>query len=92
MLSANLPEGGSDLVSTHGKLTRKEYLDTKKNIQTQWFVERIRHFHNKDKQPLTFLDVGGGRGDLAVHVANSYPNAYLIVVDCNESCCWQRVC
>ncbi len=85
MLSVNLPEGGSNLVSTHGKLTRKEYLDTKKNNQTQWFVERIRKFHNKDKQPLTFLDVGGGRGDLAVHIAINYPNAYLIVVDCNES-------
>lgn len=85
MLSVNLPEGGSDLVSTHGKLTRKEYLDTKKNNQTQWFVERIRNFHNKDKQPLTFLDVGGGRGDLAVHIAINYPNAFLIVVDCNES-------
>eukprot|EP00986_Skeletonema_menzelii_P004850 scaffold1698_cov149-Skeletonema_menzelii.AAC.13 len=85
MLTVNLPEGGSDLVSTHGKLTRKEYLDTKKNNQTQWFVERIRKFHKKDKQPLTFLDVGGGRGDLAVHIAICYPNAYLIVVDCNES-------
>jgi len=85
MLSVNLPDGGTDLVSTHGKLTRKEYLDTKKNNQTQWFVERIRNFHNRDKQPLTFLDVGGGRGDLAVHIAVNFPNAYLIVVDCNES-------
>jgi hypothetical protein len=81
----NLPDGSDDLVSAHGKLTRKEYLETKKNNQTQWFVERIRNFHNKDKQPLRFLDVGGGRGDLAVQIAVNFPNAQLIVVDCNES-------
>jgi hypothetical protein len=81
----NLPDGSSDLVSAHGKLTRKEYLETKKNNQTQWFVERIRNFHNRDKVPLRFLDVGGGRGDLAVRIAMNFPNAHLIVVDCNES-------
>ena len=83
----NLPQGisGSELVSTHGKLTRREYLETKKNNQTQWFVERIRSFRDKDKEPLTILDVGGGRGDLAVHLALDFPNAQLIVVDCNES-------
>ena len=83
----NLPDDGvGDLVSTHGKLSRKEYLETKKNNQTQWFVERIRNFHNnKDKQPLRLLDVGGGRGDLAVQIAINFPHAYMIVVDCNES-------
>jgi hypothetical protein len=81
----NLPEGSDDVMSAHGKLTRREYLDTKKNNQTQWFVERIRTFHRKEEDPWRFLDVGGGRGDLAVQIAMNYSNSHVVVVDCNES-------
>ena len=37
----NLPTGSDHVISANGKLTRREYLVTKKNNQTQWFVERI---------------------------------------------------
>jgi hypothetical protein len=82
----NLPTGSDHVISANGKLTRREYLVTKKNNQTQWFVERIAHLASKDKQPYwRFLDVGGGRGDLAVAIALNFPNAHITVVDCNES-------
>ena len=84
----NLPTGSDHVISANGKLTRREYLVTKKNNQTQWFVERIaRLSSSKDKQPYwRFLDVGGGRGDLAVAIALHFDNAHITVVDCNESC------
>lgn len=82
----NLPTGSDHVVSANGKLTRREYLVTKKNHQTQWFVERIALLaSSKDKQPWRFLDVGGGRGDLAVAIALHFHNAHITVVDCNES-------
>jgi len=78
----NLPHGADDTISAHGKLTRSEYLETKKNNQAIWFVERIKQF---DRQPRRFLDVGGGRGDLAVQIALHFPEATVVVVDSNES-------
>jgi len=78
----NLPDGANDLVSAHGKLTRSEYLETKKNNQATWFIERIKQF---EKLPTRFLDVGGGRGDLAVQIALHFPEALVVVVDNNES-------
>ena len=86
MMVINLPTGSDHVVSANGKLTRREYLVTKKNNQTQWFVERIGRLASKDKQPYwRFLDVGGGRGDLAVAIALHFHNAHITVVDCNES-------
>ncbi|KAL7534689.1 hypothetical protein ACHAXR_006759, partial [Thalassiosira sp. AJA248-18] len=77
----NLPEGADDVVSAHHKMTRLEYLEKKKNNQTIWFVERIRQL---PKLPTRILDVGGGRGDLAVHIAIHFPEVQVIVVDSNE--------
>ena len=90
----NLPTGSDNIQSAHGKLTRGEYLETKKNNQVTWFIERIRQFDSmrtnnnlqeEQNKPITFLDVGGGRGDLAVQIALNFTNAHVIVVDCNES-------
>lgn len=77
----NLPSGASDSISAHGKLTRSEYLETKKNHQATWFVKRIGRFA---RRPTRFLDVGGGRGDLAVAIATSFPEMRGVVVDSNE--------
>lgn len=79
---ANVPDGAEDLPSAHGKLTRSEYLETKKNHQATWFIERMKLF---DVPPTQILDVGGGRGDLAVQIAINFPEAYVIIVDSNES-------
>jgi hypothetical protein len=78
---SNLPEGASNSISHHHKLTRSEYLENKKNNQTTWFVERIRQFANRPKY---YLDVGGGRGDLSVALALSFPEAKVLTVDCND--------
>jgi hypothetical protein len=86
MMVINLPTGSDHVISANGKLTRREYLVTKKNNQTQWFVERIARLASKNNQPYwRFLDVGGGRGDLAVAIALHFNNAHITVVDCNES-------
>ncbi|KAL7525927.1 hypothetical protein ACHAWF_001568, partial [Thalassiosira exigua] len=87
---ANLPEGTADKPSAHGKLTRSEYLLMKKSRQAMWFVERIRRLlsergYGADGRPARFLDVGGGRGDLAVRIALSFPESRVVVVDSNES-------
>lgn len=94
----NLPTGSEDLLSAHGKLTRYEYLETKKNSQSAWFIERIKQFditnelqHTEEvkdqheHRTMRFLDVGGGRGDLAVQIALNFINAIVIVVDCNAN-------
>ena len=77
----NLPAGAGDSISAHHTLTRAEYLETKKNHQAAWFVSRLRRFEGR---PTRFLDVGGGRGDLAVQIAAHFPSARVVVVDRNE--------
>ena len=79
---SNLPEGAEDIISHHHKLTRSQYLEEKKNNQTLWFVNRLQRF---GRQPKCVLDVGGGRGDLAVQIALSFTDAKVIAVDCNKS-------
>ena len=78
----NLPFGVENGASSHGRFRRIEYLETKKNIQTEWFVRRIKSF---ELPQLNILDVGGGRGDLAVQIALSFPEANVTVVDRNLS-------
>lgn len=79
----NLPDGlPEQTISNHGKLTRGEYLDGKKDRQAEWFVARLKRF---DPPPRRIVDVGGGRGDLAVAVASSLPSVEVVVVDCNGS-------
>jgi hypothetical protein len=79
---SNLPEGAEDSISHHHKLTRGQYLENKKNNQTLWFVERMKQFNST---PKCVLDVGGGRGDLAVQIALEFKDTRVIAVDCNKS-------
>lgn len=79
---SNLPEGAEDSISHHHKLTRAQYLENKKNNQTLWFVERLKQFNSA---PKCVLDVGGGRGDLAVQIALEFKETTVIAVDCNRS-------
>jgi len=92
-------------MSHSGKLTRYEYLETKKNNQAAWFIRRIKQFEKQQhdqqqqqqeqqeqqqqqqqrKKQMRFLDVGGGRGDLAVTIALAYTESTVIVIDSNES-------
>jgi hypothetical protein len=79
---SNIPDGSEDSISHHHKLTRGQYLENKKNNQTLWFVERMKQFQSR---PKCVLDVGGGRGDLAVQIALEFRGATVIAVDCNRS-------
>ena len=80
----NLPQTDDDriLLSGHHKLTRQEYLESKKHPQVAWFLQRLRSFPNIRH----ILDVGGGRGDLAIALAVGLgPETRVTVVDMNES-------
>ncbi|KAL3799549.1 hypothetical protein HJC23_008676 [Cyclotella cryptica] len=79
---SNLPDGADGALSHHHKLTRSEYLEHKKNHQTAWFVERMRRFKST---PRLVLDVGGGRGDLAVQIAREFQETKILAVDCNAT-------
>jgi len=85
-LGINLPQTEDDrvLISAHHKLTRLEYLESKKHPQVTWFLQRLlRSFSNVRH----ILDVGGGRGDLAIALAMGLGQykTRVTVVDMNES-------
>ena len=71
---------------------RMGYLEGKKGPQIEWIVRRIRAMMAaKDKvgregPPYRHVvDVGGGRGDLAVHIAAAFPDiGRVTVVDLNK--------
>jgi len=61
---------------------RFEYLHEKKHPQIEWIRQRVAKLADG---PLHVLDVGGGRGDLAVDLASSLEKCSVTVVDVNES-------
>eukprot|EP00934_Nitzschia_sp_Nitz4_P001074 Nitzschia sp. Nitz4//scaffold2_size372955//332373//333647//NITZ4_000471-RA/size372955-processed-gene-0.457-mRNA-1//1//CDS//3329546922//1074//frame0 len=80
----NLPDTEDDrvLVSGRHKLTRLEYLESKKHPQITWMQKRLNHF---PRQPIQHIvDVGGGRGDLAIALAVAFPATKVTVVDLNQ--------
>lgn len=82
----NLPATGDDrvLLSARHKLTRQEYLESKKFPQVAWFLQRLRSFPGQPVRHV--LDVGGGRGDLAIALALGLgPDTRVTVVDMNEA-------
>jgi hypothetical protein len=68
--------------------TRMEYIMGKKQPQVQWMTRRVAALARK---PRHIVDVGGGRGDLAVGMAQELSNnaggttTMITVVDKNES-------
>lgn len=81
----NLPEDGQVVLqSNHGKLTRQEYLELKKVPQIAWMLTRLKTLHPRF-QFRHVLDVGGGRGDLAISVAQAFPDCHVSVVDLNQT-------
>ena len=77
----NLPVPAT-MPSAHHQLTRGEYLQTKKHPQIHWCVQRLLRTFRKQHRT-SILDVGGGRGDLAVALAVADTNVHVTVVDSN---------
>mmetsp|Transcript_27094 Transcript_27094/g.45758 ORF Transcript_27094/g.45758 Transcript_27094/m.45758 type:complete len:632 (-) Transcript_27094:127-2022(-) len=71
----NLPNCDASAPSAKGTLTRGEYLHCKKEPQVQWVLARLQALVSStgsdagSLEGLDVLDVGGGRGDLAVEIA-----------------------
>ena len=91
-LTYNLPDPNDPTVMSgrHPK-TRREYLHDKKWPQIRWLVKRLdpilQHIRQKKLEAqkyIEILDVGGGRGDLAVAVAEAFGDVRVTVVDLNE--------
>lgn len=70
-----------DLNRVSRGLTREEYILEKKQPQVQWMTHRLRELR---KVPHHVIDVGGGRGDLAMAIAQVFPSTTITVVDKNE--------
>ena len=77
------PENLPDAASARGPLTRSEYFHGKKWPQISWFLGRLKAM-GASNAFAHVLDVGGGRGDLAIHVASTF-GVKVTVVDTNES-------
>ena len=67
-----LPCEGEHLASARGPLSRAEYLHGKKRPQILWVLQRVALW---DRPPRHILDLGGGRGDLALALAQRHPYA-----------------
>ena len=73
---------------------RLDYLAGKKRPQISWMIQRITQLLNsketgtssvRSAHPNHILDVGGGRGDLAIALAIAFPSCRITVVDKNTS-------
>ena len=71
-----------DLHRVSRGLTREEYILGKKHPQVRWMTERIQQLR---REPHHILDVGGGRGDLTMCMAQALPTCMITIVDKNES-------
>jgi hypothetical protein len=89
---ANLPHGAA-APSTRGPQTRGDYMHGRKWPQVCWMNEAIeklvtvRSAHGSKPGVGCFqhiLDVGGGRGDLALQVAQQFPSSRVTVIDQNR--------
>ena len=68
--------------SCRGPRSRNEYLHGKKEPQIRWMTERIRLWCGAFRH---VVDVGGGRGDLAVALAVSFPGIHVTMVEKNRT-------
>lgn len=88
--AVNIPGRDLAMPSNRGDLTRGEYLHGKKGPQVQWVVNKLFCMIGGSAEPLCVVDVGGGRGDLAVQIAlelkgRGLTNSIIVVVDKNSS-------
>jgi hypothetical protein len=81
----HLPIGAFDAPSARGPLSRGEYYHGKKLPQVRWIVERLTLMHGSNMKPYRhYLDIGGGRGDLAFSVAQTFPSCIVTMIDRNK--------
>jgi Methyltransferase domain len=73
----------STILSRRGTSTRQEYLFQKKHPQIEWMIRRLRELRTSGDPFCHVLDVGGGRGDLAVAIAIAFEDIHVTVVDKN---------
>lgn len=73
-----------DDASARGPLTRSEYFHGKKGPQIAWFLSTLQRLRSS-KDFKHVLDVGGGRGDLALQVAAEF-KVKVTVVEMSEAC------
>jgi hypothetical protein len=76
----NIP--GENVMSCRGDTSRAEYIISKKLPQVRWLVQRVGEL---PQRPMHIVDVGGGRGDLAVGLALAFSDCIITVVDKNVS-------
>ena len=63
---------------------RRRYIEERKRPQIEWLIEQIRKLARERGGAFrTILDIGGGRGDLALAMAHCFPEARVRVLDAN---------
>eukprot|EP01062_Namystynia_karyoxenos_P003824 TRINITY_DN11358_c3_g1_i2.p1 TRINITY_DN11358_c3_g1~~TRINITY_DN11358_c3_g1_i2.p1 ORF type:complete len:556 (+),score=165.78 TRINITY_DN11358_c3_g1_i2:104-1669(+) len=85
---AGLPPAAVGAVSRG--LSRADYAKSKKAPQVRWMQRAVSAAAAAARRPpcgrpLRILDIGGGRGDLALAVARALPAAEVVVVDTNAA-------
>ncbi|CAE7479327.1 hda-6 [Symbiodinium sp. CCMP2456] len=73
-----------DLPSARGPQTRGEYFHGRKWPQVRWILRRLSALRAQGQVFRHILDVGGGRGDLAINMA-AHLGVKVTVVDMNAS-------
>jgi hypothetical protein len=63
---------------------RLDYMEGKKHPQISWMIQRLFQIMG-DFAPKHILDVGGGRGDLAVALVIAFPHSRITIVDKNTT-------
>jgi SAM-dependent methyltransferase len=94
----HVPGGNGQTQSARGHMSRGEYMHGRKIPQACWLASRLEMMipglSEMSRPPtvassksfaLHILDVGGGRGDLALSLAARFPSAVVTVVDSNAS-------
>ena len=63
---------------------RRRYIEERKRPQIEWLIEQIRNLERERGGAFrSILDIGGGRGDLALAMAHCFPEARVRVLDAN---------
>jgi len=81
----NVPGGDVNHASSRGPLTRGEYFHGRKAPQVRWLVNRLKLWRDNQTHDVAtwhVVDVGGGRGDLSLAIAEVFPDAFVTV--CND--------